>query len=135
MTAFQSHTTFNAASVSQSAAQAALTLGAPIDDSVRVMVEQFRRRRDAAMAILSRAPGIRVVPPEGAFYLFIEAPGAGRVRDAGNAFASRLLEEHDLAVVPGSAFLAPDWIRVSYAAKLDQVEEGMRRIVAAHGAT
>jgi aspartate aminotransferase len=135
MTAFQSHTTFNAASVSQSAAEAALTLGAPIDDSVRAMVEQFRRRRDAALAILSTAPGIRVVPPEGAFYLFIEAPGAGRVRDGGNAFASRLLEEHDLAVVPGSAFLAPDWIRVSYAAKLEQVEEGIRRIVAAHGAT
>jgi aspartate aminotransferase len=135
MTAFQSHTTFNAASVSQSAAEAALTLGAPIDESVRSMVEQFRRRRDAALAILAKAPGIRVIPPEGAFYLFIEAPGAGRVRDAGTAFASRLLEEHDLAVVPGNAFLAPDWIRVSYAAELGQVEEGIRRIVAAHGAT
>lgn len=135
MTAFQSHTTFNAASVSQSAAEAALTLGASIEESVRSMVHQFRRRRDAAMAILAQAPGIRVIPPEGAFYLFIEAPGAGRVADAGTAFASRLLEDYDLAVVPGSAFLAPDWIRVSYAAELGQVEEGMRRIVAAHGDT
>jgi aspartate aminotransferase len=132
MTAFQSHTTFNAASVSQSAAVAALTLGESVDASVRAMVAQFRKRRDAALAILGRAPKIRVMPAEGAFYLFIEAPGAGRLPDAGSAFASLLLEKHDVAVVPGAAFMAPDWIRVSYATDLAQVEAGLSRIVAAH---
>jgi aspartate aminotransferase len=135
MTAFQSHTTFNAASVSQSAAVAALTLGEAVNTSVRAMVAQFRARRDAALKILAAAPTIRVMPAEGAFYLFIEAPGAGRVADAGSLFASRLLEQYDVAVVPGSAFLAPDWIRVSYATDLAQVEAGVRRIVAAHAAS
>jgi aspartate aminotransferase len=132
MTAFQSHTTFNAASVSQSAAVAALTLGDAVDTSVRAMVAQFRQRRDAAKRILDGAPAIRVMPAEGAFYFFIEAPGAGRVPDAGSRFASRLLEQHDVAVVPGAAFLAPDWIRASYATDLAQVEAGVRRIVAAY---
>ena len=132
MTAFQSHTTFNASSVSQAAAVAALTGGAEVDKSVTSMVAQFRLRRDAAMAILATEPSIRVNPPDGAFYLFIEAPGAGRVPDAGTVFANHLLEEHNVAVVAGSAFQMPDWIRVSYATDLAQVETAMSRIVAAY---
>lgn len=131
MTAFQSHTTFGASSVSQAAAVAALTGGPAIAAAVRDMVSTFRSRRDAALRILSTAPSLRVIPPDGAFYLFIEAPGAGRVADAGSVFARRLLEEHDVAVVPGAAFLAPDWIRVSYATDTSVVEEAMRRIVRA----
>jgi aspartate aminotransferase len=134
MTAFQSHTTFNAASVSQSAAVAALTLGEPVNASVREMVAQFQVRRDAAMRILAGAPGIEVIPPDGAFYLFLKAPGAGKVPDAGGAFALKLLEEYDVAVVPGAAFMTPDWIRVSYSTDLAQVETGVGRIVAAHQA-
>jgi aspartate aminotransferase len=95
------------------------------------MVEQFRVRRDAAMAILAEEPAIKVIPPEGAFYLFIQAPGAGRIADAGTAFAAHLLEKHNVAVVPGAAFLAPDWIRVAYSTELDQVKTAMRRIVTA----
>jgi len=129
MTAFQSHTTFNAAAVSQAAALAALTGGAAVDAAVTAMVSEFKKRRDAAMAILAAEPTIQLVRPDGAFYLFIRAPGAGAVPDAGTVFARRLLEKHDVAVVPGAAFLTPDWIRVSYAAELGQVETAMRRIV------
>ena len=132
MTAFQSHTTFNASSVSQAAAVAALTGGAEVDKSVTAMVAEFRARRDAALAILATEPSIRVNPPDGAFYLFMQAPGVGRVSDAGTVFANRLLEEHNVAVVAGSAFQTPDWIRVSYATDLAQVETAMRRIVAAY---
>ena len=135
MTAFQSHTTFNPAAVSQAAAFGALTIGDDVDTSVQLMLEHFRGRRAAALAILGANPAIRVVPPDGAFYLFIQAPGAGRVPDAGSAFASRLLEEHNVAVVPGGAFLTEDWIRVSYATDLPAVEEGIRRIVAAYAAS
>lgn len=134
MTAFQSHTTFNAASVSQSAAVAALTLGGAIDASVDAMVKEFRRRRDVVVKIL-RDGGLRVLEPEGAFYCFIEAPGAGREVDAGGAFTMRLLNDHNVAVVPGAAFRAPGWIRMSYAAELSQVETGARRIVEAHRAS
>lgn len=132
MTAFQSHTTFNPSSVSQAAAVAALTGGAAVDETVTAMVAQFRKRRDAALAILATEPRIRVTPPDGAFYLFLQAPGAGKIPDAGTVFANRLLEEHDVAVVSGSAFQTPDWIRVSYATDLAQVESAMHRIVAAY---
>ena len=131
MTALQSHTTSNAAAVSQHAALAALTMRAEADAAIAAMVAQFANRRDAAIAILKQDPRIEVLQPDGAFYLYIRAPGAGKIPDAGTVFATLLLEKSDVAVVPGSAFLTPDWVRVSYAAEQSQVEEAMRRIVAA----
>ena len=128
MTALQSHTTSNAATVSQHAALAALTMRAEADDAVDAMVRQFDKRRSAALAILRAEPRLQVVAPDGAFYLFLRAPGTAV--DAGTAFAEQLLEKADVAVVPGSAFLTPGWVRASYAAEQSQVEEAMRRIVA-----
>ena len=131
MTALQSHTTSNAATVSQHAALAALTMRADADAAVSAMVAQFEKRRDAALAILRTEPRIRVLAPDGAFYLYLRAPGAGQTADAGSAFATHLLEKSGVAIVPGSAFFTPDWVRVSYAADQAQVEEAMRRLVAA----
>ena len=137
MTALQSHTTSNATTVAQYAALAALTLGEPVERTVREMVDEFRARRDAALPILRQAPGVTVLPPEGAFYFDLKAPGAGSVPDAGAAFSLRLLEEFNVAVVPGAAFRTPDWFRISYAAEKSQVIEACRRVVRAaesHGA-
>ena len=131
MSAFQSHTTSNPATVSQYAAVTALTQRAEADRSITAMVAEFKARRDAALAVLATDPKIRVVQPDGAFYFFIEAPNADRP-DAGSAFANHLLEKHNVAVVPGTAFLTPGWIRMSYAAAMSQVLEGMKRLVAAH---
>ncbi len=131
MNALQSHTTSNAAAVSQHAALAALTDAAQADDEIARMVAAFRSRRDAAMAILAEEPALRVIPPDGAFYLYIEAPGAGRDPDAGGRFATHLLEQHSVAVVPGAAFATPGWIRLSYAAAMDEVVAGARAIVTA----
>jgi aspartate aminotransferase len=131
MTALQSHTTSNATTVSQHAALAALCMRDQADAAVTAMVAQFRTRRDAALAILATEPRIRVIEPDGAFYLYLRAPGAGRDADAGTAFATRLLEHAGVAVVPGAAFRTPDWVRVSYAAAQPQVEEAMRRLLAA----
>lgn len=130
MTALQSHTTSNAAAVSQHAALAALTIGASVDDAVRAMIDEFRARRDAALPILKASRALTVLPPEGAFYFYLRVPGAGSGPDAGGAFARLLLEEHGVAIVPGSAFRTPDWVRVSYAAEQSQVIEACRRIVA-----
>ncbi|MFI5310104.1 MAG: pyridoxal phosphate-dependent aminotransferase [Gemmatimonadales bacterium] len=130
LTALQSHTTSNAATVSQHAALAALTMRAEADAAVASMVAQFRRRRDAALAILREEPGLQVLAPEGAFYLFLRAPGPAG--EAGSRFASRLLDDAGVAVVPGSAFQVPDWVRVSYAAEQSVVEEAMRRLRAAY---
>ena len=133
MGALQSHTTSNAATVSQHAALAALSDRAVADASIAHMVGEFERRRDAALAMLAGEPGIGVIPPDGAFYLFLDVSatrGDSRV-GAGSAFAQHLLERHDVAVVPGAAFYTPDWVRLSYAAPLDQVVTGVQRTVAA----
>jgi aspartate aminotransferase len=132
ISAFQSHTTSNAATVSQHAALAALSNTADADRSIAAMVSEFRARRDAALAVLAEDRAIRVIRPAGAFYLFIEAPNAASDADAGSAFAAYVLEKHNVAIVPGSAFLTPGWVRVSYAAASPLVVEGVRRIVAAH---
>lgn len=132
MNAFQSHTTSNAATVSQYAAVTALTETATADAEITAMVGEFHKRRDAALAVLAGDPSIRVVRPDGAFYLFIEAPNAGSDPDAGATFSNYLIEKHSVAVVPGSAFMTPGWVRLSYAAAMPLVVEGVRRLVAAH---
>jgi aspartate aminotransferase len=126
MNALQSHTTSNAATVSQHAALAALTLGEPVESAVRAMVAEFRARRDAALPILRAAPGLTVLEPQGAFYFYLKAPGTGA--DAGAAFCATLLEREGVAIVPGSAFRTPDWVRISYAAERSQVIEACRRV-------
>lgn len=132
MAALQSHTTSNAAAVSQHAALAALTCPEDADTAIGTMVAAFRARRDAALSILREEPRLGWVTPEGAFYIFLDV-SAIRAADesAGSLFARHLLERHHTAVVPGAAFLAPAWIRMSYAADREVVVEGARRIVAA----
>jgi aspartate/methionine/tyrosine aminotransferase len=94
------------------------------------MVAELRRRRDLALAVLREA-GLTVIEPAGAFYLFVHAGSASTADpEPGTALATRLLEEADVAVVPGSAFGSPEWIRVSYAAPVEEVLEGVRRIAA-----
>ena len=131
MAALQSHTTSNAATISQHAALAALSDSSAETVASAEMMTAFRRRRAAALAILRQA-GVEVVMPAGAFYLFIRAGTADQGKPApGTGFAEALLESSGVGVVPGAAFHAPEWIRVSFAAPDDQVLEGIRRIVAA----
>ena len=130
LVAFQSHTTSNATTVAQYAALEALRQRDEAELAIGAMVKEYRRRRDAALEVLRAPRGPRVVDPDGAFYLFIDVqdtnPGH---EDAGSVFAARLLEESGVAVVPGAAFRAPGWIRLSYAAALESVVEGVKRIV------
>jgi len=131
MAALQSHTTSNAATISQHAALAALSDPVAGAEAITRMVAEFRRRRDAALELL-RSAAVEVIEPRGAFYLYFRI-GDATADDAepGTTFARRLLEESDVAVVPGAAFHSPEWIRVSYAAPEDQVLEGVRRIISA----
>ena len=131
MTALQSHTTSNAATLSQHAVLAALS-DPPAEKAAQTqMMAAFRRRRDAGLALL-RAAAVEVVEPAGAFYLFIRVGKASPNDPApGSSFAETLLETKGVAVVPGAAFRAPEWIRLSYAAPEDQVLDGVRQVVAA----
>lgn len=123
MTAFQSHTTSNASTPAQYAALAALTCG-EAEPAIRAMVSEFRRRRDGALRILRRV-GADVIEPRGAFYLFVRVGNASAEPEAGTTCAQRLLEEHGVAIVPGAAFRAPEWVRISYAAPEEQVLAGV----------
>ena len=130
MTALQSHSTSNAPTLSQHAVVAALSDAEAAERAISAMVDELRRRRDLALAVLRQAR-MDVIEPAGAFYLFIRAGQASSANpEPGTAFAKRLLEDANVAVVPGAAFGSPEWIRVSYAAPVDQVLEGVRRIVA-----
>jgi aspartate aminotransferase len=130
MIALQSHTTSNATTVAQHAALEALRNRSEAESAIAGMVIEYHRRRDAALQVLHKPGGPAVVQPDGAFYLYIDVQDTDPDSDdAGSAFAARLLEEHGVAVVPGVAFRTPGWIRLSYAAALESVVEGVRRIV------
>ncbi|HLL46534.1 MAG TPA: aminotransferase class I/II-fold pyridoxal phosphate-dependent enzyme [Longimicrobiaceae bacterium] len=127
MAAIQSHTTSNAAAVSQYAALAALEGGAAADAAVEGMVTALRRRRAAALEELLRHGPVEHVQPDGAFYLYLKV-GEGTVNggDPGAAFAYDLLDQRGVAVVPGSAFRTPEWIRISYGGAEEDVRQGVR---------
>ena len=131
VTAFQSHTTSNATTISQHAALAALSDDAAYQTALGEMLIELRRRRDTALGML-RAGGLEVIEPEGAFYLFVRAGDeTNSDPEPGTTLAERLLNEKNVAVVAGAAFGAPEWIRVSFAAPTADVFEGVRRIVSA----
>lgn len=119
-------------SITQKAGVAALQMDmAP----VREMVASFRERRDYVLGRLEALDGARCPTPEGAFYLFpevsayfgSEAPGGRRI-DTSEDLCFYLLEEHHVALVPGDAFGAPDGLRISYAASMDDLATAMDRI-------
>lgn len=127
MGALQSHTTSNAAAVSQHAALEALTNVDAAEKAIASMVAEFQARRDAVVKEARVAPGLQFVFPEGAFYLYANVATAQG--GDGTAFAAALLEKHDIAIVPGAAFFTPDWVRLSYAAPREHVIAGVQRLV------
>jgi aspartate aminotransferase len=120
----QSHSTSNVTSFVQKAAVEALT--GP-QNSVETMRAEYERRRDRIVAGLRALPGVHCNLPGGAFYVYPNI-GAylGADRDA-TAFASELLQQAQVAVVPGPAFGTAEHIRISYAASLEQIDEGLAR--------
>jgi aspartate aminotransferase len=128
MTNFQGHTTSNAAAVSQHAALAAIAQHERANVEVEAMVAAFRKRRDAVVAALSAFPSVQYVHPAGAFYIYVNVEGFRGAADPGAAFAAAVLEEYQVAIVPGSAFGTPNWIRASYATTESIAVEGLTRI-------
>lgn len=128
MTVFQGHATSNASAVSQYATLAALSRREEADAEVTRMVAAFRQRRDAVVAAMRAFPSVSYVYPAGAFYLYVNVAGFRGATDAGGAFATAVLEEQQVAIVPGSAFGTPEWIRASYATTESIAVEGVTRI-------
>ncbi|MFB6271455.1 MAG: pyridoxal phosphate-dependent aminotransferase [Salinibacter sp.] len=121
-------------SITQKAGVAALEMD---KEPVHEMVAAFRRRRDAVLERLRAIDGVRCPTPEGAFYLYpdmssffgADAPDGSTIDD-GSDLCFYLLEEHDVALVPGPAFGEPDGLRLSYASSMEDLETALDRIEA-----
>ena len=126
ITKLQSQSTSNATSIAQYAALEALR--GPMD-SVKTMLAEYTRRRERILSGLRAISGITCTAPQGAFYVFpnIAAKLNARMPTDTHA-ASLLLEREHVAVVPGAAFGAPGYLRLSYATSIERIEEGLRRL-------
>jgi aspartate aminotransferase len=120
--AIQSHSTSNPTSFAQKGGVAALN--GP-QDHLKTWLEEYSRRRLFAWQKLNTIPGISCVNAKGAFYLFPNISGTG-LKSA--EFCAKLLEQEKVAAVPGIAFGADDYIRLSYATSLANIQKGLDRI-------
>ncbi|MEW6075115.1 MAG: pyridoxal phosphate-dependent aminotransferase [Candidatus Omnitrophota bacterium] len=118
----QDHSTSNPCSISQKAAVAALGMS---DEFTKSMAGEFQRRRDYIAHRLQAIKKIKFVLPQGAFYVFCDI---SRTRLSSAVFASRLLQEALVALIPGDAFGRDDYVRISFATSLAHIEKGMDRI-------
>jgi aspartate aminotransferase len=130
-TNLQSHATSNVANVSQAAAVAALTGDL---SAVATMRAAFDRRRQTIVSMLREIPGVACPEPQGAFYVYpsvkalLGRPIAGRTAQSSIELAEIILDEAEVAVVPGEAFGTPGYLRMSYALGDDDLVEGVGRM-------
>ena len=135
-TNLQSHATSNVANVSQIAALAAVSgdLAAVVDMKVA-----FDRRRRLIVEALNQIPGVECPTPEGAFYVYPSVKGVlgtdirGHRPPSSAELAALILDEVEVAVVPGEAFGTPGYMRLSYATSDDKITEGIARIATLFG--
>jgi aspartate aminotransferase len=127
----QSHSTSGPNTMAQEAALAALTGD---QSCVEEMRSEFDRRRRFIARELNQMAGVECIMPAGAFYAFPRVRGTyGRTIDGANitdslSLSSAVLEKKAVAIVPGVAFGADDYIRFSYATSMAKIEEGMKRL-------
>ena len=132
MATIQGQSTTHAATVAQSAALAAIE--GPTDELEKMRVE-FDKRRKVMVARLREIPGVKCVEPKGAFYAFPDLSAfigkktpEGKTIENDVQLCEWLIEAAKVAVVMGSAFGAPGFVRLSYATSMKNVEEGVRRM-------
>jgi aspartate/methionine/tyrosine aminotransferase len=128
---FQSHATSNVANVSQAAALAAVSGDLSAVDEMRTA---FDRRRQTIVRLLNEIPGVVCPEPHGAFYAYPSVKDvlgkeiAGKRPTTSAELAGIILDEAEVAVVPGEAFGTPGYFRLSYALGDADLEEGVTRI-------
>jgi aspartate/methionine/tyrosine aminotransferase len=130
-TNLQSHLTSNVSNVSQRAAIAALTGDL---SAVHKMGEAFNRRRKLIVGLLNEIPGVECPTPTGAFYVYPSVKGVlgktirGKTPKTSAELATLILEEAEVAAVPGEAFGPSGYLRFSYATSDADIVEGMARV-------
>jgi aspartate aminotransferase len=132
MAMIQSQSTSSPSSISQAASVEALN---GVQDFIKSNAKIFQNRRNMVVEMLNKIDGINCNVPNGAFYVFPSCKElygkktpSGKTIENDNDFASYLLEEALVAVVPGVAFGAPDFFRISYAASEEFLKNSMQRI-------
>ncbi|MDD6024268.1 MAG: pyridoxal phosphate-dependent aminotransferase [Oscillospiraceae bacterium] len=131
MSSYVSHSTAAPSTLSQWAAVEALT--GP-QEQVEEMRKAFEARRNYMVERVNSIPGVSCLMPEGAFYVMMNVSkifgkkSGDVVIDSCDKFASELLEKGLVAVVPGSGFDAPNYVRWSYATSMENIKEGMDRL-------
>ena len=131
MASIQSHGASNPNSIAQAAAVAALSGGLL---EVEKMREEFRKRRDFFVDAINATDGVSCVKPHGAFYIMMniegvlgKTSGGEEIKNADD-FARLLLESEKVAVVPGTGFDAPNYVRWSYAVDMENIKKGIKRL-------
>lgn len=131
ITSIQSHMTSNVCSIAQYASIEALN--GPQDD-INKMKKAFEERRNQMIARLDKIKNISYIKPNGAFYIMVNIEKCigkncnGNVISNSVEFAKQLLSEKKVAVIPGAAFGLENYIRLSYATSMDNINEGLNRI-------
>jgi len=125
----QSQSTSNPTSIAQYAALAAMT---GTMDTVPPMLAEYEKRRRRIIEGLRAIPGVACEWPGGAFYAFpnisAHLQGAHPLAKSCTELAKELLDKAHVALVPGEAFGAPGYLRLSYATSIERIEEGLRRL-------
>jgi aspartate aminotransferase len=127
MKKIQSQSTSNPTSIAQAAAEAALNGD---QACIATMVRAFKARHDRVVERLNRLAGVRCLPADGTFYTFADVREAMARRGLADdvELAERILEEAGVALVPGSAFGAPGYLRLSFATSMAQLEQALDRL-------
>jgi len=124
MSKLQGHSSSNPCSISQKAAISALSEAQPY---LAPMIEEYKKRRDLIAKIFNEIGNIKFVNPEGAFYFF--ADFTYHINKMGfkndNDFSMDILNKLNIIFVPGTAFGAPNYLRISYATSLEKIKEGL----------
>ena len=123
MKKLQSQSTSNICSITQKASIPALDGSADAD--IEMMRKVFKARRDMAVELINQSDKISVVKPDGAFYLFINIK---KVTNDSMDFATKLLQNKGVAVVPGIGFGSDGYIRFSFATDEESIKEGIKRL-------
>lgn len=129
MSSIQGHLVSHPCTIAQYAGIEALKSGA---EDMKIMLEGYRERRNMAQEMFAKMPGVDIVDPDGAFYIFMDLSSIKSTFKYDDSFSievcNRLLEDYKLALVPGVAFGLDDFVRMSYAADINDVREGIKRI-------
>lgn len=131
MASIQSHGASNPNSIAQAAAVAALSGGL---SDVRKMCVEFKKRRDFLVDAINKIDGVSCRKPQGAFYIMMNIDGIigksynGQKIESADDFAKLFLDAEKVAIVPGTGFGAPGYVRWSYAVDMESIEKGIERL-------